>query len=74
VSGEAVSGIWYERCYFDRQTCKPGRERSSNAIYGVARVVYRLLCYLPSFTVIGCSGCCSNKMDRLRPESQEQLK
>ena len=52
VSGEAVRGIWYDRCYFGRQTCKSGRERSIDAIYGVARVVYHLLRYLSPFTFI----------------------
>ena len=69
-----MRGIWYDRCYFGRQTCKSGRERSINAVYGVARVVYRLLCYLQSFIVSRCLGCCSGKNGSLTPESEEQLK
>ena len=75
VSGEAVRCIWYDRCYFGRQTYKPGRERSINAIYGVARVVYRFFCVISHpFTSSSVVGAVRVKMDRLPPESQEQLK
>ena len=96
VSGEAVRGIWYDRCYFGRQTCNnnnnntfiyiaPACRMTSEALnqggsdpstqfmvllvwYIIFSVIYH---HSPSFSVVGAVRV---KMDRLPPESQEQLK